>query len=112
MSGPTDQGEKTYLGAAISISKGEDGRVWLRRDPPGITTIMQMDALVLMELVSWVEDNMPEVIERLRKHTVRPTQEFMDPPAGMAEDVPRDPLTGDVRNARDLDKEPNSGLDD
>ncbi len=99
MSEPKDQGEKTYLGAAISISKDEDGVVWLRRDPPGITTVMQMDGLVLMELVAWIEDNMPEVLERLRTHTVPP-----------ACDVPRDPMTGHVRNARDLDKEPNTGL--
>ena len=65
-------GEPTYLGAAISISKDKDGQVWLRREPPGITTVMPMDALVLLELVSWVADNMPEVFERVSTHTTPP----------------------------------------
>jgi hypothetical protein len=72
MSVPKDQGERTYLGDDISISKDADGLVWLRRDPPGITTIMRMDGLVLMELVCWIEDNMPDVLERARLCTFRP----------------------------------------
>ena len=72
MSEPKEQGEQTYLGDDITISKDEDGLVWLRREPPGVTTVMRMDALVLMELVCWVEDNMPEVLERVRTHTIPP----------------------------------------
>ena len=70
MSKPKKRREGQYLGDDITIRKDDDGRVWLHRDPPGITTVMRMDALVLMELVAWIEDNMPEVLERVRTHTV------------------------------------------
>ena len=165
-----------YLGDDISVSEDGEGRVFLKRSPPGVTVVLGLDPLVMMEFMAWVEDNMPEVLERVHKHTVPPppaepvratgkplrlwteadgeptrvSAHFYRVPAECAgvgsaetwwivdeterlygpcatleeaaeaytrnldylekEGVPRDPLTGEVCNARDLDKEPNTGM--
>jgi hypothetical protein len=167
-----------YLGDDISVSEDGEGRVFLQRSPPGVRVSLAMDSLVMMEFMAWVEDTMPEVLERVHKHTVKPleppvratgkelrlwmeadgeptrvsahfyrtgagdwakakggvwwivdeTERMYGPCATLEEaaeaytrnldylekvekeGVPRDPLTGDVRNARDLDKEPNMGM--
>jgi len=160
-----------HLGDDIEVNMDDQGRVVLKRTPPGVTTSLGLDPLVMAEFMAWVEDTMPELVTRVRMYTYRPpvkasgkplrpwTEEEAEPTMvskhfyvaqvkegaeewwivdeterlfgpcdsleeaaecyvrhldylrkGQKRDVPRDPLTGDVRNARDLDQEPNFGI--